>query len=118
MSKKFKLPKEFTEKWVKALRSGDYKQCTGKMYKREHGYCCLGVAMSINGVPDSKMDNKGVPVNKTNGVFMTKTKSIPRELYGTAGNNELLHEFTKMNDTNKNTFDEIADWIEDNIEKY
>lgn len=33
-------------KWVKALRSGKYKQCTGYM-ETDKGYCCLGVLREV-----------------------------------------------------------------------
>lgn len=33
-------------KWVKALRSGEYAQCTGALYSGG-AYCCLGVLHEI-----------------------------------------------------------------------
>lgn len=55
-----KLPKAFKNKWIKALRSGDYKQGEdllkaqqytedGIKIKGEYKYCCLGVAGDICG---------------------------------------------------------------------
>jgi hypothetical protein len=44
----YKLPKEFTLKWLKALRSGYYNQSTGYLCN-DVGYCCLGVACMLNG---------------------------------------------------------------------
>ena len=41
---------KFIKKWIKALRSGDYKQATGKLVKgtgSSRSYCCLGVAGSL-----------------------------------------------------------------------
>jgi hypothetical protein len=40
------MKKSWAKKWVKALRSGKYKQ-TKKTLKDENGYCCLGVLCSI-----------------------------------------------------------------------
>ena len=38
--------------WIEALESGEYKQCTQKLYDPEtDGFCCLGVACVINNVP-------------------------------------------------------------------
>lgn len=38
---------EFRKEWIKALRSGDYKQ--GESYLRdEDRYCCIGVACDIH----------------------------------------------------------------------
>lgn len=34
------------QKWVQALRYGEYKQATGALQKAE-GYCCLGVAADL-----------------------------------------------------------------------
>jgi hypothetical protein len=34
---------EIQEKWLKALESGEYKQCTEALFDGT-GYCCLGVA--------------------------------------------------------------------------
>lgn len=47
-----KLNRELMEKWVAALRSGDYKQGTEALYcydddKNSESYCCLGVLQAI-----------------------------------------------------------------------
>lgn len=46
--KKFKLPKEFAQKWVEALRSGKYRQGKYMLSERNNSgvcdNCCLGVA--------------------------------------------------------------------------
>lgn len=39
---------EMKDKWITALRSGNYKQTVGGL-KDAEGYCCLGVLASING---------------------------------------------------------------------
>jgi hypothetical protein len=36
------MPKETLQKWLTALRSGEYKQATGAL-ENGGGYCCLGV---------------------------------------------------------------------------
>lgn len=39
---------ELKVKWVKALRSGKYKQCSG--FLEQHGHmCCLGVLVHVQG---------------------------------------------------------------------
>lgn len=44
-------PKEARAEWVKALRSGKYKQAEGQLRYRSitggHKYCCLGVACDV-----------------------------------------------------------------------
>lgn len=31
-------------KWIEALESGQYAQCTGQLGQKDEGFCCLGVA--------------------------------------------------------------------------
>lgn len=38
---------ENAKKWVEALQSGEYKQCTGVLDDGEGGYCCFGVACRV-----------------------------------------------------------------------
>ena len=56
---KFRLPKEFAEKWMAALRSGKYKQGSGRLFLFD-AYCCIGVAGAVCGVKDRLMDDKGL----------------------------------------------------------
>ena len=46
--------KENVRKWVDALRSGEYAQTTGVLFRDsgddEAGYCCLGVACDLSGL--------------------------------------------------------------------
>jgi hypothetical protein len=43
-----KMPIELKDKWVKALRSGKYKQGRGILYNpEEKSFCCLGVLEHI-----------------------------------------------------------------------
>lgn len=49
---KFKVDKKDIKKWVKALRSGEYKQ-TNYTLQDKRGFCCLGVACKLF-VPEDK----------------------------------------------------------------
>lgn len=55
MSKeKVRLTKSKCQKWIKALRSGEYKQCEGRLRKgNQNGstFCCLGIAEKVIGLP-------------------------------------------------------------------
>jgi len=46
------MPKRMNKKvkdlWVKALRSGDYKQGRGHLRDRNNNFCCLGVLCNIH----------------------------------------------------------------------
>ena len=46
--KHIKMPKVLAEKWLHDLRSGEYKQGKGKLYKGGR-YCCLGVLIKSAG---------------------------------------------------------------------
>jgi hypothetical protein len=41
---------EIKRKWVEALRSGKYLQCSGD-FEREGSFCCLGVLCAVSGKP-------------------------------------------------------------------
>lgn len=44
------MKKEIADKWIAALRSGDYKQGKGALRKKDDTYCCLGVLCAILGI--------------------------------------------------------------------
>ena len=83
-------------KWIKALRSGKYKQGRGTYYNRQTGrYCCLGVLAAV----DQNRAGKNLgPV----GPSERKT--------GLPENTDLIN----MND-NGRRFTTIANWIEKNL---
>jgi hypothetical protein len=41
------MNKEYKQKWVEALRSGEYKQGKGVLRSKSDEYCCLGVLCDI-----------------------------------------------------------------------
>ena len=41
------MVKKWKDKWVKALRSGKYKQGYAKLKDRADRYCCLGVLLRV-----------------------------------------------------------------------
>ena len=110
----YKLEKKFAVKWLKALRSGDYKQGNGFL-KSENKYCCLGVACVIT-MPKAKLDNVGFIEKEPSGtdkpINTTLYNKMPKLLRGSSG---FVDEVSTMNDAGE-SFDDIADWIEDNVE--
>lgn len=96
------MKKGYMKKWVKALRSGKYKQ--GKSFlKREDGtYCCLGVLTEVCGEPL-------FPCREAVLKEGTMVKSGIKTAHGwVEGYTALDHQ----NDTQKKTFSQIADFIE------
>jgi hypothetical protein len=102
-----KIDPEFKAKWVPALRSGKYKQGRGSLVCDEK-YCCLGVAGVVSGLKAEDMDGF---VDFNGDELGLETTLVPSELRHAA----LSHELICMNDSEDKTFEEIADWIEENL---
>lgn len=87
------------QKWVDALRSGEYKQCYGVLSDGE-GYCCLGVACKIS----------GKRWNELAGMLSNPVM----EWLGVADDDPQLGvaSASQWNDCDRLTFPQIADLIE------
>ena len=128
---------EIAKKWIKALRSGKYKQGQSllKQYdaKNQPRHCCLGVLCELYNETMKKNHKKILTVNKTsnngfcpeNGyvTFSGEGESLPPVVKKWAGmksnNGEIDYRFygslADMNDSGK-TFKTISNTIEKNIE--
>lgn len=113
-TKKYRLPKEFAEKWIEALRSGDYKKGRGRLYNEsKNNYCCLGVACSILGIENELLKEYSV----TSDIFIRDLelkKVFPEELT----DSNLMGELIVLNDIEMYSFDKISKWIKRNVEFY
>lgn len=105
--KKYQLPKEFATKWVEALRSRKYRQGNGQL-KVNDKYCCLGVACELAGATHKQTQGYGY-------IPSGSRINIPNEIKGFASANNLVSMLTNMNDGGRD-FNQIADWIEANVE--
>lgn len=131
------MPMETKDKWLKALRSGEYKQTTGSLCDGKGGYCCLGVLqMALDGevehetLADGKISYQPVPteawVEKNNivfGKFMPDTviNTNPDFIVNDPDNENEYYDHADgvaycsaagLNDTAGYTFEQIADLIE------
>lgn len=104
-----KLPKEFKEKWIAALRSGEYKQGKGCLDDSDGRYCCLGVACKIAYAKtlDMHEDGYSVPMEW----IPEDEENVPMIL---RGHRDLPSTLADLNDSRR-PFSEIADWIEQNL---
>ena len=102
---------ELKQKWVDALRSGDYIQDNGQL-KSKTGYCCLGVLAEIAGLTIKNggiclLEDDREDYNKRNDIYPTLGEIIVVE-----GACNTLYQ---MNDNRGKSFKEIADYIETNL---
>ncbi len=101
------------QKWLNALRSNRFKQGRGSLRQQgEKGplHCCLGVLCEITGKGNAPylVGGYGYPGNMwTNGA--------PIMAY--AGLNETEQAVLADKNDNGVSFNEIADWIEENIKE-
>ncbi len=104
---------EFKEKWLAALRSGEYKKTTGTLYSKEtDSFCCLGVACVIGGFHKEQIQseeslnfaytNNGVHQSEFNGFGLDEREVI--DLYSF---NDSIDYAGKDTD-----FARVADYIE------
>ena len=117
------MKKDIKTKWVKALRSGKYKQAQEQL-KDGNSYCCLGVLCQLH-AKETKLgkwmttDNEYYPINYVVGksvgdvelptaVMKWAGLSLP---YGISVKGLTL---THLYDNHGKTFKELADIIEEN----
>lgn len=93
--------------WVKALRSGKYKQTKGTLQNNQ-GYCCLGVACDL--FIENKETNNGFLI----GGLPLFQSHCPYWLQGICSDFQIKagHHLSALNDIQNFSFDEIADILE------
>lgn len=109
---------ENAKKWLKALRSGKYKQIRGSL-KNVEGFCSMGVAIDI--CPLKSVTHIGDDLYKWLGMHTDYShKPLPEEIKGGFDQVKLWLTFgghinhVALNDRIELTFDEIADFTEQN----
>lgn len=117
-----KLPKAIKNKWIKALRSGDYKQGRFNLYlpgpnKTKGTYCCLGVLGAIYGISSRSLNSEGdysKEYNPNSHKAAIKCK-LPKMMLESVDDNKFLKKLVDMNDNKNNSFIQIAKYIEKNL---
>jgi hypothetical protein len=101
------MKRQLRDEWVTALRSGRYKQGKNQL-KKGDSFCCLGVLCDLSGV-----DLDGKYLGGNGGVDdygLTDELNVLREIPESQRDR-----LAGANDAG-NSFAEIADWIEKNID--
>ena len=132
-SKRKKIPQDIKEKWLKALRSGEYKK--GRLYLKEANqegdirYCCLGVLCEVMKIPnrritfsplfsfsfDAHYGTKSLPLSVADSINITPNGLFPEGVNVLINNGPLcLPSLASVNDNlDIDSFDEIAWLIEE-----
>lgn len=105
------MNKTIKAKWLKALRSGDYKQTRRTLRDCSDKYCCLGVLYDVctNGM-QWKFTNSHWEIDGGNGVALGD--NFRHECEITQPDHQHL---MKMNDSLRADFNEIANYIEETM---
>lgn len=100
------MDKNIKGKWIKALRSGEYKQGIHSLRDNDC-FCCLGVLCDVidngkwNRLDNGKLEydgaGEGLPVQLLEDINLS---------------NATLSKLIWLNDVEKASFQKIADWIE------
>ena len=117
------MKKEWLDKWLAALRSGEYKQGTQILKSIENKFCCLGVLCDLvakeypedfrwEGPSEGSWFNE-FSTEDDSGEKVLVSMYPPRRLYDVVGLLPIDEaKIAKMNDFGRNTFTEIADELE------
>lgn len=105
------MKKELLNKWTVALRSGEYKQGRGTLCE-EGRCCCLGVLGEIEG----KLSPVEGSLSGTYYWGRSLATGVPTDDDWCRYNTGLsLVDVYVKNDSEKWSFNKIADWLEENI---
>lgn len=106
---------DIKKKWVHALRSDVFAQGQSTLKTMHEGqlrYCCLGVLCEVLGVEwDTWPSNHGT-VYSTDSQSSSLGHEMLDEIEMT---NDQMAVLISMNDQHRNTFHDIADYIEENL---
>ena len=112
-----KLTDEQRKEWIEALRSGKYEQVSGFL-KTTDGYCCIGVfAENVLKRKFICNDDPGTDPKEDARVFNIEDTFMVSKLTDNSINTLLQNHLIGMNDGGA-SFEEIADWLEDDYTKW
>ena len=111
------MKKKIAKQWVKALRSGKYKQGVDRLNIDNEYFCCLGVLCEIS-LKERIVAKSKIPMNGVVGfTYGNESEVLPKDVKKWAGmtSNKILNNFYTKNDVKGHSFKKIAKFIENNI---
>ncbi len=113
------MNQDIKEKWVAALRSGEYKQGKNRLRTHTNKFCCLGVLCDLHA---KETGNPWDEYGDKEFAYLYKHGDLPRKVSVWAGfprddANPFAgpHRLSTYNDNYGKNFHEIADIIEKNL---
>lgn len=108
------MDSELKQKWVEALRSGEYKQGRKALRDKGNCWCCLGVLCDVSGM-GHWIEDKYFDWDYAVGDQM-RCDFLPPALGDKVGLDSVAQtQLTRLNDEAGMSFPEIADYIEKNL---
>lgn len=113
-----KIDPKVKRKWVKALRSGRYKQGQKRLRlddSKKTTYCCIGVLLKTM---RAKWNGDYADFVKVNGegVEIKSYDQPPFDFWEALGSNHRVGDrLVRLNDIEGWDFKQIADWVEKNV---
>lgn len=103
------MTNENRQKWMDALRSGEYEQGTGRLFDYPtNKYCCIGVyAKAVLGATFDATGSNTLEDYGGDSWYPFLQEHLPDGMK--------VDEFVRMNDIKGNSFKQIADFIEENV---
>ena len=105
------MNKDYKEKWLEALRSGNYVQGCGQLKSYNNEFCCLGVLCDVVSKNNEIFKWDGI---KFDGIYGYLSHNI-MNIVGISFNEQQY--LSDMNESikQKRTFKDIAKYIEENL---
>ena len=110
------MDKKIKTLWLTALRSGEYKQGEGQLRCCGNTYCCLGVLCDVSEHDKDDGDGWAQVKGSDDWAFGSSDATLSKahlDAVGLSSGEEA--QLVEMNDEHGQTFEEIADWIEENL---
>lgn len=112
------MDKELKNKWIEALRSGEYKQGQGRLVQSDDNYaknyCCLGVLCDVMGMEDNGnvFQDKYSRIYETGMYDLTEPLGLTKKVVVKGKPTVLQDKLIQANDDLGWNFEKIANYLE------